>query len=103
MKQFTLKELNLTFIFMIEVISTAESYRQMQHTIECAVLNCFSHVRLFVTLWTLAYQVPLSMGFPRQKHWRGFPFPSPEDLPSPGIKPASLRSPALAGGLTPHG
>ena len=103
MKQFTLKELNLTFVFMIEVISTAESYRQMQHTIECAVLNCFSHVRLFVTLWTLAYQVPLSMGFPRQKHWRGLPFPSPEDLRSPGIKPASVRSPALAGGLTPLG
>ena len=78
----------------------------MKHSIDCAVLNCFSPVRLFVTLWTVACQVPLSMGFPRQKHWRGFPFPSPGDLPNPGMKPASLASPALAGGFfttTPPG
>ena len=42
--------------------------------------------------WTLAYQVPLSMGFSRQEYWRGLPFPSPGDLPDPGIKP---RSPVL--------
>ena len=75
----------------------------MKRSIDCAVLNCFSPVRLFVTLWTVACQVPLSMGFPRQKHWRGCPFPSPGDLPNPGMKPASLRSPARAGGLTPQG
>ena len=44
-------------------------------------------------------QAPLPMGFSRQEYWRGLSFPSPGDLPDPGIKPASLVSPALAGGL----
>ena len=48
----------------------------------------------FVTLWTVTYQAPLSMGFSRQEYWSGLPFPSPGDLPNPGIKPAS---PASAG------
>ena len=43
----------------------------------------------FVTQWTIAYQAPLSMGFPRQGHWSGLPFPSPGDIPDPGIEPAS--------------
>ena len=46
---------------------------------------------------TLAYQAPLSMGFPRQEHLSGLPFPTPGDLPNPGVEPASLMSPALAG------
>jgi len=45
-----------------------------------------------MTLWTVAHQAPLSMGFSRQEYWSGLPFPSPGDLPDPGIKP---RSPAL--------
>ena len=45
--------------------------------------------------WTVALQAPLSMGFPRQEHWSGLPFPSAEDLPDPGIEPASPVSPAL--------
>ena len=49
----------------------------------------FSCVRLFATPWTVAYQAPLSMGFSRQKYWSGLPFPSPGDLPHPGIKPGS--------------
>ena len=54
-----------------------------------------SHVRLFATLCnTVACQAPLSMGFPRQEYWSGLPFPSPGDLPDPGIEPASA---ALAG------
>ena len=44
-------------------------------------------------------QAPLSMGFSRQEYWSELPFPSPEDLPDPGIKPTSLISPALAGGF----
>ena len=52
-----------------------------------------------VTLWTIARQDPLSMGFSRQEYLSGFPCPSPGDLPDPGIKPASLTSPALAGGF----
>ena len=50
------------------------------------------------TLWTVAHQAPLSMGFSRQQHWSGLPCPSPWDLPDPGIKLTSLMSPALAGG-----
>ena len=46
--------------------------------------------------WTVDYQAPLSMEFSRQEHWFGLPFPSPGDLPDPGIKPVT---PALAGGL----
>ena len=49
-----------------------------------------SLVQLFVTPWTIAHQVPLSMGFPRQEYWSGLPFPTPGDLPDPGIKPKSL-------------
>ena len=52
-----------------------------------------------VTLWTVAHQVPLSMGFSRQEYWSGLPFPSPEDLSDPEIEPVSLASPALAGGF----
>ena len=48
-----------------------------------------SSVLLFVTLWTVAHQAPLSMGFSRQEYWNGLPFPPPRDLPHPGIEPAS--------------
>ena len=48
-----------------------------------------SHVRLFVTPWTVACQAPLSMGFPRQEYWNGLPYPPPGDLPNPGIEPLS--------------
>ena len=69
-------------------------------------LNCFheirkvksvSRVRLFVTPWTVAYQAPPSMGFSRQEYWSGLPFPSPGDLPNPGIKPKppTLQADAL--------
>ena len=51
-----------------------------------------SHVRLLATPLTIAHQAPLSMRFSRQEYWSGLPFPSPGDLPNPGIKP---RSPAL--------
>ena len=51
-----------------------------------------SHVRLFAIPWTVACQAPLSMEFSRQEYWSGLLFPSPGDLPDPGIKP---RSPAL--------
>ena len=50
-----------------------------------------------VTPWTVALQVPLSMGFSKQEYGSGQPFPPPGDLPDPGIEPASLTSPALAG------
>ena len=48
-----------------------------------------SHIRLFVTPWTVAHQAPVSMGFSRQEYWSGLTFPSPGDLPSTGMEPAS--------------
>ena len=48
-----------------------------------------SRVQLFAIPWIVAYQAPVSMGFSRQKYWSGLPFPSPEDLPNPGIEPGS--------------
>ena len=52
-----------------------------------------------MTLWTVAGQAPLSLGFSRQEYWSGLPFPAPGDLPDPGIEPVSLMSPALADGF----
>ena len=49
-----------------------------------------SRVRLLATPWTVACQAPLCMGFSRQEYWSGLPFPSPEDLPNPGIEPGSV-------------
>ena len=60
------------------------------------VLSRFSHVQLFATLWTVAHQASLSMGFSRQEYWSGLPCPPPGDLPDPGIE-TSLMSLALAG------
>ena len=72
----------------------------VQHPLHLPI-NCmcvpghFSCVRLFATLWTVAHQAPLSMGFSRQEHWSGLPCPLPGDLPNPRIiKPAF---PTLAG------
>ena len=59
----------------------------------------FSGVRLIVTPWTVTCQVLLSMGFPRKEQGSGLPFPSPRDLPEPGIEPAPLMTPAVAGGF----
>ena len=58
------------------------------------VVQLLSRVQFFETAWTVAHQAPLSMGFSRQEYWSGLPFPTPGDLPDPGIKP---MFPALAG------
>ena len=60
-------------------------------------VNLLSRVRLFATPWAVAYHVLPSMGFSRQEYWSGLPFPSPEDLPDPGIEPGStaLKADAL--------
>ena len=64
---------------------------------KACMLSDYSHVQLFATLWTVAHQALLSMGFSRQEYWSGQPFPPPGDLPNSGIEPTSLTSPALAG------
>ena len=61
------------------------------------VLSRFRHVQLFATLWSVARQASLSIGFSKQKCWSGLPCPPPGDLPDPGIETVPLRSPALAG------
>ena len=59
----------------------------------CLIVSCLA------TRWTIAHQAPMSVGFSRQDYWGGLPFPSPGDLPHPGIEPASPVPPALAGGF----
>ena len=55
-------------------------------------MKTLSCVQIFATLWTVAYQTPPFMGFSKQEYWSGLPFPSPGDLPNPGVEP---RSPTL--------
>ena len=61
-----------------------------------AAVQSLSRIRPFATLWTIAHQAPLLMGFPRQEYWSGLLFLSLGDLPDPGMGPVS---PALAGGF----
>ena len=72
-------------------LSTPTSLQQQQRHFSC--------VRLFGTLWTVAHQAPLTIGFSRQEYWSGLPFLLPGDLSDPGVEPTSLMSPALAGGF----
>ena len=64
-------------------------YNEAVSTVKVKVKS-LSCVRLFATPWTVTYQAPQSMGFSRQEYWSGLPFPSPGDLPNPGIEPGSL-------------
>ena len=75
---------------------TAESSQLLLRSCLCLV-KLLSRVQLFVTPWTVAYQAPPSMGFSRQECSSGLPFPSPGDLPDPGIEPGSpaLQADAL--------
>ena len=59
---------------------------------DACMLSCYSHVRLCATLWTVACQTPLAMGFSRQEYWSGLPCAPPEDLLNPEIEPVSLVS-----------
>ena len=60
------------------------------------MLSRFSRVQLCATLWTIAHQAPLFMGFSKQEYQSGLPCPSPGDLPNVGIEPMTLMSSALA-------
>ena len=59
----------------------------------------FTHIQLFVILWTVAFQASLSMGFSRQDYWNGLPFPSSGDFLNPGIEPVFLTYLEFAGGF----
>ena len=73
-----------------------ESWMVKKSPLVC-VLRHFNCVQLYATLWTIAHQAPLSMGFSRWEYWSGVPCLPPGDLPDPGIEPVCLKSPALAG------
>ena len=78
---------------MAKVLELAE---ERKSRLELSEVKLLSRVRLFATPWTVAHQSPLPMGFFRQD-WSGLPFPSPGDLPNPGIEPGSpaLQADAL--------
>ena len=81
----------------LNCIRNIKSQRQSRKIL--CVLRHFSHVQLCVTLWTIAHQAPLAMGFSGQEHWSGLPCPPPGDLPDPEVEPMSLMFPALSGVL----
>ena len=76
--------------------SKTNNINKIRYLFVC-MLSCFSRIWLFATLWTVAGQIPVSMGFFKQGYRIRLPFPSPGDLPNPGIDSTSLVSPALAG------
>ena len=77
---------------IIKIGSWPDLYMIVSSNKENKKVKSLSHVRLFVTLWTVAHQAPLSMEFSRQEYWSGLSFLCPRDLPNPGIEP---RSPVL--------
>ena len=68
-------------------VTVDKSFLESNMIIRKVKVKSLSPVRLFATSWTVAYQSPQSMEFPRQEYWNGLPFPSPGDLPDPEIKP----------------
>ena len=82
----TLQSQNTTRVNQVIMATFLWSYRMWQ---ERKKGKSLSRVWLFVTPWAVDYQAPLSMEFSRQEYWSGLPFPSPGDLPDPGIEPGS--------------
>ena len=78
---------------------------KVEHIFFCLsayVLSHFSHVQLFVTLWTVSRQAPLTMGLSRQEYWSRLPCPPSGDLLNPGTEPISPVSPALQMDFVTH-
>ena len=80
-----------------KIISSEAQANQTKGT---CVLSHFSPVRLFVTLWTVPHQAPLSMGFSRQEYWSGLPGPPPGGLPDPRAESTSPMAPTAGGFFT---
>ena len=72
------------------LLTLAKDQSPLRSSLKTLTLRCFSRLQLFVTVWTVACQASLSMGFSRQVYWSGLPFPLPGHLPHPGTEPASL-------------
>ena len=68
----------------------------------CMCAQLLSHVQLFETLWTIARQVPLYMGFTKQEYWSGLPFPLPGDISDPGIEPTPPASSCIGKWILYH-
>ena len=83
---------SLTMIHFLTKIWLWLSYLSLRIPMKWSEVKSLSHVGLFAAPWTVAQQATPSMGFSRPEYWSGVPFPSPEDLPDPGIEP---QSPAL--------
>ena len=83
----------------VQLFITQGMYPTDQHTNFVLCAQLLSRFRLFATPWTVAHQVPLSMGFSRQEDWSELPFPPLGYLPDPGIDLVSPAFPALAGGF----
>ena len=64
-------------------------FKQIRCSYVCRKVKSLNRVQLFATPWTVALQAPPSMGFSKQGYWSGLPFPSPGELPDPGIEPGS--------------
>ena len=71
----------------------------LKNSLHVYKLSCFSCAWIFATLWTVAHQSPLFMGFSRQEYWSGLPCPPQGNLPDPGIKPTSPAVYCTAGGF----
>ena len=84
-------------VLPLVTVDTLDGVHEKTLCMHSCTLSCFSRVQLFVTLWTLARQAPLSMGCSRQEYWSGLPCPPPGYLPDPEIKPmsAALRADPL--------
>ena len=92
---------NLLYLLLTSSISTRWSKTLLDnyyYWLNSLKVKSLSHIRLFVTTWTITYQAPLSMGFSSPGYWSGLPFPSPGDLPDPGVEP---RSPTLQANALP--
>ena len=88
------------FLFLLRLLSVWKTICCPSKYILCGcVLSRLSHVQLFVNLWNIAFQAPLSMGFSKQEYWSGLPCPFSGDLSNSGIEPTSIMSPALSGGF----
>ena len=89
-----LNNLLLTIFMSLNILShlMCDNFIVFYYEVKWSEMNSLSRVQLFATPWTVVCQAPPSMGFSRQEYWSGLPFPSPGDLPNPGIEP---RPPAL--------
>ena len=86
--------INVYFVFIYEN-SSLSSLSACSLTLCVCIISCFRCFRVFVTLWVVACQAPLSMGFSRQEYWSRLAWPPPGDLPNPENEPVPFASSAL--------